>query len=95
MRRRGRSRAREHHRVWLPLACLSSALLRRTTYAHNLHEDERASDVVVVVQQRLLRRLAHGLEAGKVDHAAHVVLLKRASVSVGSCGPGRGGASGG
>ena len=46
--------------------------------AHDVHERERALDVVVVVLDGLLDRLAHGLEAGEVDHAVDGVLVEDA-----------------
>lgn len=41
--------------------------------AHGLQQAQAADDVVVVVVERLLRRFADGLEAGKVDDGAAAV----------------------
>ena len=40
--------------------------------AHDIHQRERAADVVGVVLDGLLYALAHGLEAREVDHAVDV-----------------------
>gem|GEM_PF-4779675 len=45
---------------------------------HGLQQRKAACDIVVVVAQRLAHRLAHGLEAGEVDHCADRVLGKQA-----------------
>ena len=42
--------------------------------AHDVDEGEGVADVVGVVLDGLGHRLAHGLEAGEVDHAVDVVL---------------------
>ena len=39
-----------------------------TLCRHRANERERRADVVLVVLERLLDALAHGLEAGEVDH---------------------------
>ncbi len=42
--------------------------------AHDVHQRERVAQVVGVVLDGLLHRLAHGLEAGKVNHAVDLVV---------------------
>ena len=46
--------------------------------AHDVHERERVAQVVRVVLDGLGDGLAHGLEAGEVNHAVDVVLVKDA-----------------
>ncbi len=46
--------------------------------AHDVHEGERVAEVVGVVLDRLGDGLAHGLEAGEVDHAVDLVLVEDA-----------------
>jgi hypothetical protein len=46
--------------------------------AHRLEQRDRAADVVLVVLERLVHRLAHGLEPGKVDDAVDGRARKRA-----------------
>ena len=44
--------------------------------AHGVDEREGVADVVGVVLDGLAHALAHGLEAGEVDHAVHRVLVE-------------------
>jgi hypothetical protein len=45
---------------------------------HGLHQDQAAGNVVAVVLQRFLRRLADGLQPGKVQHALDGLRLEQA-----------------
>ena len=46
--------------------------------AHNIAQNERVGDVVVVILERLFDALAHGLEAREMNNAVNIVFGKNA-----------------